>query len=100
MFGIENTFTVRQENKNSAGIKCHIPATVDVSTPDLDHTPCAFQDPPWITFYLRTEEDNVSSLRLCLCRSWLQMCQCRGSLDLRRGVVGLLVWTALGVASC
>lgn len=49
-------------------------------------------------FYLRTEEDNVSFLPMCLCRSWLQMHLCRGSLDLRRAVAGVLVRTALGVA--
>lgn len=52
-----------------------------------------------LVFYLRTEEDNVSSLPVCLCRSWLQMCLCRGSLDLKRVLVGVLVRTALGVAS-
>lgn len=41
----------------------------------------------------------MSSLPLCLCRSWLQMCLGRGSLDLRRAVVGVLVRTALLVAS-
>lgn len=70
-----------------------------LSTPDLDHTLCAFQDPPWIAFYLRTEEDKVPSLPVCICRSWLQMCLCRGSLDLRRAVVGIRVRTALGFAS-
>lgn len=71
-----------------------------LSTPDLDHTLCVpFRILPGLLFYLRTEEDNVSSLLVCLCRSWLQMCLCRGSLDLRRAVVGVLVRTALEVAS-
>lgn len=71
-----------------------------LSTPDLDHTLCVpFRILSGLLFYLRTEEDNVSSLPVCLCRSWLQMCLCRGSLDLKRAVVGIHVRTALGVAS-
>lgn len=33
MFGIRNAIAVRRENTKSAGIRCHIPATVEaVST--------------------------------------------------------------------
>lgn len=75
-----------------------------LSAPDLDHTLCAVQDPPWITFCLRTEEDNVSSLLVCLCRSCLQMCLCRGSLDLRRVLVKTAPevttsWTLIAIGS-
>lgn len=77
-----------------------------LSTPDLDHTHCVcvcvpFRIPPWITFFLFEDRggQRVLSVPLCLCRSWLQMCLCRGSLDLRRAVVGVLVRTAAGVAS-
>lgn len=71
-----------------------------LSTPDLDHTPrVPFIIPPGLLLHLRTEEDRVSSLPLCLCRSWLQMCLCRRSLDLRRAVVGAHVRTAQAAAS-
>lgn len=67
-----------------------------LSTPDLDHTlSVPFRILPGLLFCLRTEEDSASSLPVCLCRSWLQMCLCRGSLDLRR----TLVRTAPGVAT-
>lgn len=87
------------ENKKSAGVRCRIPATVEpVNTWPGSHTLSGSL--PGLLFYLRTEEDKVSSLPVCLCRSWLQMCLCRGSLDPRRAVVGLLVRSAPGVASC
>lgn len=51
VFGIQNTVAVRWENRKSAGIRCHIPATVKaVNAWPGSHTLCAFQDPPWITF--------------------------------------------------
>lgn len=102
VLGIQNTVAVKQENKKSAGIRCHIPATVEsVNTWPGSHTLCAFHYPHWITFFfIWGREDSVSSLPPCLCRSWLQMCTCRGSLDLRRALVGVLVRTAVLVASC
>lgn len=41
VLGIQNTVAVRQENKKSAGIRCHIPATVEaVNTRPGSHTLC------------------------------------------------------------
>lgn len=51
VFGIQSTVALRRANTKSAGIRCHIPATVEaVNTWPGSHTLCAFQDSPRITF--------------------------------------------------
>lgn len=62
------------KTKKSAGIRCHIPATVEaVNTWPGSHSLCASQDPPWITFLF---EDRGGQRVLCRCVYAAAGCRC------------------------